>query len=79
MFIVEGTLDGSVRPLDQAIAAQQVAGMINAASELKRWVPSVTVENAANLYARPLFVGILCAGHSGGLISPRINLDKRKR
>jgi len=59
-FIVDGLIDGSIRPLDPSIAAQMVQGMINAAAELAWWVPGVTVHNAAELYARPLFTGLLC-------------------
>lgn len=58
-FIVEGMADGSIRVLDQAVAAQMVSGMINAASELRRWVAGVTEDNAADLYARPLLMGLL--------------------
>ena len=58
-FIVDGMIDGSIRPLDQAIAARMVNGMINAAAELSWWVPGVNVENAADLYARPLLKGLV--------------------
>jgi len=60
-LIVEGMMDGSIRVLDQSIAAQLVSGMINAAAEIERWVPGVNEENAADLYARPLFMGLLSA------------------
>lgn len=58
-FIVDGMVDGSVRPLDQVIAAQLVNGMINAAAELRWWVPGVDASNASLLYARPLLAGLL--------------------
>ncbi|HEY8605587.1 MAG TPA: TetR/AcrR family transcriptional regulator [Noviherbaspirillum sp.] len=58
-FLVDGMQDGSVRPLDQAIAAHLVSGMINASVELERWVPGITAENAVELFVRPLFLGIL--------------------
>lgn len=60
-LIVEGMIDGSIRVLDQSIAAQLVSGMINAAAEIERWVPGVNEDNAADLYARPLFMGLLSA------------------
>lgn len=60
-FLVDGMKDGSIRPLDQAIAAFQVSGMINASIVLDRWVPDVTAENAVDLFVRPLFLGILSA------------------
>lgn len=58
--VVDGVMDGSVRPIDPAIAAQMVSGMINASASIKRWVPEATIGNVADLYARPLFMGILC-------------------
>lgn len=58
-FLVDGMTDGSIRPLDQSIAAFQISGMINAAVVLDRWVPDVTAENAVELFVRPLFLGIL--------------------
>ncbi len=58
--VVDGVMDGSVRPIDPAIAAQLVSGMINASASIKRWVPEATIGNVADLYARPLFMGILC-------------------
>lgn len=58
-FLVDGMKDGSIRPLDQSIAAYQVSGMINAAVVLDRWVPDITAENAVELFVRPLFLGIL--------------------
>lgn len=58
-MLVDGMQDGSIRPLDQTIAALQISGMINAAVMLDRWVPDATVEHALQLFVRPLFVGIL--------------------
>lgn len=60
-FLVDGMKDGSIRPLDQSVAAFQVSGMINASIVLDRWVPDVTAENAVDLFVRPLFLGILSA------------------
>jgi len=60
-MVVDGMMDGSIRPLDSAIAAQLVNNMVNAAAELPWWIPGVTVENAAEAYARPLFVGLFAA------------------
>ncbi len=57
-MVVDGMMDGSIRPVDSAIAAQLVNNMVNAAAELPWWIPGVTVENAAEAYARPLFVGL---------------------
>ena len=58
-FIVEAMQQGEVRVLDASIAAQLVSTMVNAASELERWAPGLTAENAVRLYVRPLFAGLL--------------------
>jgi AcrR family transcriptional regulator len=58
-MISDGVADGSIRAIDPAIAAQLVNGMTNAAFDLKRWAPGATLENAVDLYARPLFTGLL--------------------
>ncbi|CAJ95512.1 Transcriptional regulator, TetR/AcrR-family [Cupriavidus necator] len=58
-FLVLGMQDGSIRALDQSIAALQVNGMINAAVELSRWVRDAHADNAADLFVRPLLMGIL--------------------
>jgi len=58
-LLVDGMQDGSIRPLDQAIAGALVSGMVNAAVLLDRWVPDVTGENALELFVRPLFEGLL--------------------
>ena len=58
-FVVDGMMDGSIRPLDPAIAARLVDGMVNAAGELRRWVPGATADDAAEIFARPLFMGVL--------------------
>lgn len=60
--VVDGMMDGSIRPLDPAIAAQSLVAAINAAAELHRWVPTATVGNVADLYVRPAVDGLLCPG-----------------
>src|SRR5262249_5607650 len=57
-FIVDGLADGSLRPTDQMIAAHLINGIIDAASELKRWVSSADPQNAAGLFGRPFFLGL---------------------
>jgi hypothetical protein len=57
-FIADGIADGSLRPIDQMIAAHLIAGVINASTELKRWVASADPQNAAGLFARPLLLGL---------------------
>ncbi|MEO8754262.1 MAG: TetR/AcrR family transcriptional regulator [Casimicrobiaceae bacterium] len=60
--VVDGMVDGSVRPLDPAVAAQIAVATINAAAELQRWVPGVKPSVAADLYVRAAFEGLLCPG-----------------
>ena len=57
-FIADGMLDGSIRLVDPAIAAHLISTMLNAAAEIERWVPDVTLQLAAETYARPLFMGL---------------------
>jgi AcrR family transcriptional regulator len=57
-FIVDGIKDGSLRPVDQVIAAQLVSSTVDAAAELQRWVPSADAQSAPDLFARPLFFGL---------------------
>ncbi len=57
--IVDGMMDGSIRPLDPGIAAQVLVAMVNAAAELPRWVPGVQEAMVADLYVRPMFTGLL--------------------
>jgi AcrR family transcriptional regulator len=59
LFIVDGMIEGSIRPVDASMAAQQVATMINAASALRWWVPGMHPDSAVRLFAQPLFVGLL--------------------
>jgi AcrR family transcriptional regulator len=56
---VDGMTDGTIRPVHPSIAAQLVAGMISAAADLTRWVPDAAPSDAADLFARPLFEGLL--------------------
>lgn len=58
--VVDGMVDGSIRPQDPAVAAQVASAMINAAAEVHRWVPGIDADNAARLYVRPCFDGVLC-------------------
>ncbi|WP_398497210.1 TetR/AcrR family transcriptional regulator [Variovorax sp.] len=58
-MLVDGLVDGSMRPLDAAIAAQLVVGLINGAAELHRWVPDASEASVVELYVRPIFMGLL--------------------
>jgi AcrR family transcriptional regulator len=59
--VVDGMMDGSIRALDPAIAAQAVIAAVNAAAELHRWLPGATRDDVAELCVRPIFEGVLCA------------------
>ena len=59
-IVVDGMTDGSIRPLDPAIAAQCALAAINAAAELHRWLPRVRAVDGSEVYARPVFEGLLC-------------------
>lgn len=61
-LLVDGLVDGSIRPHDSAICAQLLSTTINAAAELHRWVPGITMESATQLYTRPGLLGLLCEG-----------------
>jgi len=56
--ISDGIAAGSVRPVDPFIAAQMLTATLNAAAEIRWWIPDVAAENAATLYAKPMFMGI---------------------
>jgi AcrR family transcriptional regulator len=60
-IVCDGIADGSIRPVDTAIAAQMITAAINAAAELHFFAPGVTPENAAVAYLRPLFAGMRAA------------------
>jgi hypothetical protein len=60
--VVDGMIDGSIRALDPSIAALASIAAINAAAELRRWVPSATQDNAADLFVRPALLGVMCGG-----------------
>jgi AcrR family transcriptional regulator len=60
VLVVDGIIDGSIRPLDPSVAAQLVSAMINAVAELPLWAKGVTEQTVAPLFARPLFLGIGC-------------------
>ena len=62
-LIADGVMKGSIRPVDASLAAQIALNGINAAAELRRWVPRADMDNAADLYVRPLLLGLLQPPH----------------
>ena len=57
-MISDGIAEGSIRPVDPAIAAQMLNATLNAGAELGFWVPGVTQKQAASIFARPLLMGV---------------------
>jgi len=56
--LVDGMQDGSVRPHDPALGAQLLACGMNAAAELRRWVPGIGPEDVVARYVRPALIGL---------------------
>ncbi len=71
-FLSDGMIAGDVRVCDAVIAGQMVTGMINAVAELHHWVPGADGDTTVDLYARPLFTGIL----SGRKVARRSATDR---
>ncbi len=57
-ILSDGIADGSLRPVDVAIAAELVMAAVNAASELPFWTPGITQQTAVTHYVQPLFMGM---------------------
>lgn len=57
-LLVDGLADGSVRPLDSAIAAQVLMAGVTGGAVLRHWTRQP--EQAVALFVRPLFDGLLC-------------------
>lgn len=57
-MISDGIAEGSIRPIDPAIAAQMLNATLNACAELGFWVPGVTQKAAPSVFARPLLMGV---------------------
>lgn len=60
-LLVDGLVDGSIRPLDSALAAEVIGATVNAALELRRWVPGVDADTVTRLFSKPALLGLLCA------------------
>jgi len=57
-MISDGIAEGSIRPVDPLVAAHMLNSMINAAASLQSWAPSADLDQVANLFARPLLMGV---------------------
>ncbi len=60
-LFVEGFLDGDIRAQDPTTSASVLYSAINAASELRQWVPGISSDGVDRLYTRPSLLGLLCA------------------
>jgi AcrR family transcriptional regulator len=58
-ILIDGIIEGSVRPVDPLLAAEMIVQTVNTAHELPRWVRGADGNSAADLLARPLFEGSL--------------------
>jgi len=57
-MISDGIADGSIRPVDPAIAAQMLNATLNAASDLRASQSGVTREEVGAFYAKPMLMGL---------------------
>ena len=57
-MISGGIAEGSLRPVDPAIAAQMLNATLNAGAELRFWVPGVKQKAAPAVFVRPLLMGL---------------------
>jgi len=58
-MVVDGLVDGSLRLVDPAVAAQMVSGLINALAEAEHWLPGAGPAPLDELLARPMLLGLL--------------------
>ena len=78
-LVIDGMADGSLRIVDPSVAAQVINGTINAVAEIERWVPGIQAANAFELYARPLFSGLLPAGDARAVPAPFSTRSRRSK
>ena len=64
-FVIDGMIDGSIRPVDPTAASQMTQGMINAAASATRWAPGISQQNAVDYLLGPLLHG-MCPNRSQG-------------
>ncbi len=58
-MISDGIAEGSLRPVDPAIAAQMLHATLNAVWDVKFFRPNTTQAEIAALYAKPILMGLL--------------------
>lgn len=57
-MISDAIAEGDLRPVDPAIAAQVLNAGMNAAAEIRYWTPNAPANAVADLYARPILMGL---------------------
>jgi len=57
-FVIDGMIDGSIRPVDPTAASQMTQAMINAAASATRWAPGISQQNAVDYLLGPLLHGM---------------------
>ncbi len=57
-IISDGIAGNSIRAVDPFIAAQMLTATLNAAADIRFWLHDVTPQEAVDLYARPLMMGM---------------------
>jgi len=57
-MISDAIAEGDLRPVDPVIAAQVLSAATNAAAEVRFWTPNAPRDAAAELYARPILMGL---------------------
>lgn len=56
--IADGITTGAVRAIDPMIGAQMFSATLNASAEYRWWVPGAAIEQAHELYAKPMLMGL---------------------
>lgn len=56
--IADGITAGSMRAVDPIVGAQMLSATLNASAEYRWWVPEATADQADELYAKPLLMGL---------------------
>ena len=58
-MISDGIAEGSIRPVDAAIAAQMIHATVNSVVDLPQLAPRLTGPEAVELFVRPMLTGLL--------------------
>jgi AcrR family transcriptional regulator len=58
-IICDGIASGCVRAVDPFLASQMLTATLNASAEVKWWVQGATRQEAVELYAKPMLMGLL--------------------